>query len=1234
MPSAGAAINDSSAEIEEKELVRFERADEYLSLLSRLVPPSAGSSSSIASTSVTAISPEDALSTLISILDEYQDQSNLLDPYLERIVSPPVEALQRHVRSLALSDRINTSDHLSSDSVTRLSKLVYAYTKVRGYKTIVHYFPHEVADLPATLSFLEQLQRSLQNDAGESSTSCWELRYVCLLWLSLICMIPFDLAKFDRPGQEPQQSTASRIAAMAEHFITSPGKERDAAAVVLGRLFQRTDVQLRDHFTAFLTTSRIALESTANLSPFHATGILQALCEILKTSEPDFVVTHLASIQSIIEVYDSPEMGALTGNVLVVKYQTKLTSRLALKLLRPRAARRRANKLHVLGGSSTHNPPATQITSEEDEDDESDIPEETEQFISYLIEALQHKDTVVRYSAAKGLARLCDRLPTSFLNQVVEAIISLFHINVPNLYSGAMDLSSVSEHTWQGTCMALAELSRRGLLFAEMLSEAFPWILKALLFDVRRGAHSVGANVRDAACYVVWALARSNDVESIRPHAMELAQRLVAVATLDRDVSIRRAASAAFQESVGRLSLFPHGIDVIRMTDFYAVSVRRSAFLECAVNVSRFAEYQGYLVDHLLDVVTIHWDPAMRRLGAQSIALIAMNDPAVLMTAITSRLSARIGTSDTAVLHGTLLSLAEVCRVSRTLSGDQAVVAEEVRAKAFGLLNSVRPSVFRSLGAAATLQAACQLIGAGFPTSTTSSKDETQTWEKVLNLALARQEEIVHNAAAEAVAHLSRVVDFTCKVRSTLDSWSTLTLPQQQSNALLLGTIHFESHPQLFEPVIDHLISLTRPSTKTTPNILYSTNIEVRRNAMDSLTRSHPHILHLHHETSLLLLPRIVHSLLAGLGDYTTDQRGDVGSWVRLSCVTGLREILILLSRQQRLVLEESLFHRVIGALWKQAAERIDHVRHMAGCSVVAVYHAYSSPNERVVKPMGYDVVKSAFGAGCLQPFGEMQNGDGKAEGTVDLSLNFNNPTKAYPRLCQLLTIPTYRMSILEGLLLSIGSKSDLGERIIGPSLSTLTTADNGSGYTLPQLLGNIFDLAKGHFGENRIFIPSIIAVSLLLENGSQHDEENVEDVLVRLVRMAMTNVDKIKSVPRLVASATLCANLVLVITSSTAKEGKAKLLEMLLKAVRVFLKHPFPTVRTRMAEQLYAVLSSGVSFDDEEEDGGGEGGKLELWEDVEMALLDTKWGAVSTDGDDNEETVQSIVSALPRLLG
>ena len=59
--------------------------------------------------------------------------------------------------------------------------------------------------------------------------------------------------------------------------------------------------------------------------------------------------------------------------------------------------------------------------------------------------------------------------------------------------------------------------------------------------------------MRDSAAYVLWALARAQDVSSLVPHAENLARRLVTVSLFDREIHIRRAASAAFQEHVGRM---------------------------------------------------------------------------------------------------------------------------------------------------------------------------------------------------------------------------------------------------------------------------------------------------------------------------------------------------------------------------------------------------------------------------------------------------------------------------------------------------------------------------------------------------------------------------------------------------------------------------------------------------------------------------------------------------------
>lgn len=48
---------------------------------------------------------------------------------------------------------------------------------------------HEVTDLEPVFEYLSGLD--------SVSSDLWEARYICFIWLSLICMIPFDLKKVD-----------------------------------------------------------------------------------------------------------------------------------------------------------------------------------------------------------------------------------------------------------------------------------------------------------------------------------------------------------------------------------------------------------------------------------------------------------------------------------------------------------------------------------------------------------------------------------------------------------------------------------------------------------------------------------------------------------------------------------------------------------------------------------------------------------------------------------------------------------------------------------------------------------------------------------------------------------------------------------------------------------------------------------------------------------------------------
>lgn len=61
-------------------------------------------------------------------LDQYQEQSYLLDPHLETLLSPLILVFRNHVRA--------PSPCLSALRLNRLARLMYFFTKVRGAKTI------------------------------------------------------------------------------------------------------------------------------------------------------------------------------------------------------------------------------------------------------------------------------------------------------------------------------------------------------------------------------------------------------------------------------------------------------------------------------------------------------------------------------------------------------------------------------------------------------------------------------------------------------------------------------------------------------------------------------------------------------------------------------------------------------------------------------------------------------------------------------------------------------------------------------------------------------------------------------------------------------------------------------------------------------------------------------------------------------------------------------------------
>ena len=61
-----------------------------------------------------------------------------------------------------------------------------------------------------------------------------------------------------------------------------------------------------------------------------------------------------------------------------------------------------------------------------EDDEEYDVPDEVEEVIEELLSGLRDKDTIVRWSAAKGVGRVTGRLPAELADEVVASLLELF----------------------------------------------------------------------------------------------------------------------------------------------------------------------------------------------------------------------------------------------------------------------------------------------------------------------------------------------------------------------------------------------------------------------------------------------------------------------------------------------------------------------------------------------------------------------------------------------------------------------------------------------------------------------------------------------------------------------------------------------------------------------------------------------------------------------------------------
>ena len=166
-------------------------------------------------------------------------------------------------------------------------------------------------------------------------------------------------------------------------------------------------------------------------------------------------------------------------------------------------------------------------------------------------------------------------------------------------------------------------------------------------------------------------------------------------------------------------------------------------------------------------------------------------------------------------------------------------------------------------------------------------------------------------------------------------------------------------------------------------------------------------------------------ALLSGLEDYTIDERGDVGSWIRIACVQSLTSCIEGLFSIAESVdnfdeyLPLSKYQQAIAGILKQGVERLDNVRQEAGTCISRLLKL--APVRRV------ELTWSLPGLSLMEEL--VPRADETRSQAVGTSrgeiVKWADGAWLFPRATKLLDVPEYRIPLLTGLIFSLNSRTE-----------------------------------------------------------------------------------------------------------------------------------------------------------------------------------------------------------------
>ena len=442
---------------------------------------------------------------------------------------------------------------------TKLFEIFNILVRVRGFRICEKFFKVSVEKFDV---FLDRLYFFYTQKNSEN----YEIFFV-LCYISVLILSPFQLKiLISEKNYFPEKNSAEILFFLILNNFETYNFSNKIAAKSLGRLLNR-----KDCYFLFAELFKIYPKYLEN------ENFIFALSQVLKFGDKNYLKLFYDKF-----IFDFKFLE--TKNLNLKKY--------FLKMLK------NTSKLFL-----THKKYSLNFREKApDFDDNFNIPFYFNEVIDKLLFYLTDSSYSIRISCAKYLAQIAQHIPLRYSQEILLYIFELFN----------------GVYNFSGPIFALAEFAQKGLISPENIEKAIILASKSSTFSKAKNS----AEIRDSSNYFFWALSRSYFPEFYVKYFDIFIKTLLSVAIFDKEVNIRRGASAAFQEILGRSGGFSvkNGIEIMKKISYFEISNQKKSAKISVKILEENPEFFEVFVDFLMKFSLKNQSDSTKLIAAETLA--------------------------------------------------------------------------------------------------------------------------------------------------------------------------------------------------------------------------------------------------------------------------------------------------------------------------------------------------------------------------------------------------------------------------------------------------------------------------------------------------------------------------------------------------------------------------------------------------------------------------------------